>query len=126
MLFEKLDLSLVGAPGNKPRKGFCNRRRKRLGTAEVTMGFLQRKAREACRLVERGDAVGAFDLVRYFGRQRRRQIETHVDSIEQRKLESFVVESDRSFERTDEIADYVLGRIMQKRCEAPTRRPIRI
>ena len=53
--------------------------------------------------------------------QRRRQAEAAVNGLQQLELEGLVVEADGGLEGADEVADHVLGRIVQQRGEAPAR-----
>ena len=85
--------------------------------AEKLLGFRQGKTRQARRFKVRGDAIGIFDGARERLRQLPGQTKTAVDGGEQTVLKSLIIKAYCSFERTDQIADHIFCRVVQKRRE---------
>src|SRR5262245_1128874 len=87
--------------------------------AEVARGLLRAKAREHGCLVVSGDPVGVLDVGGDRLGERLGQTEGTVDGPEQLDLESLIVEADGGLERTDQVADDVLRRVVQQRRQQP-------
>ena len=95
-----------------------------------------RRAKEALRLlgaeagkpgclIVGGEAVRRLDVSGDVSRQLRRQTEADMNGLEQPTLEGRVVEADGRLEGADQVADDVLGGIVQQRRQPPALRPLR-